>query len=240
MSLINKNVITLFCNVKQSLDADNNFGKKKFRDYFIKALYKNSGKHIKAYMNYNCFALCFNRIYFWKNFLKNLLFFDRYYFLIKDTVLDVGCGAAPASIAIASLAFQKQSRKLNISLIDKSEKQLFIARHFLVRIPVEVKSYKAGCFVFEPKLYDELVVFSYFVCEQKKEFINQLFQHRKNFRNGFVVIDYRDNIELINSYFKKNGDGNIKTVFLKYKLPPVLEHCIGEKAIKVYGCYYKK
>lgn len=240
MTQMSARVVELFNQIHIQIDEKNYFGQRTIGDVFLKAVYKYWGKYIKNYVNYNYFAYCFNRTYFWKNLLKNLLFFDRYDFLVKDKILDVGSGAAIASVAIGNLIYEKENRKLKISLIDKSKKQLCIAKKFLEDMPVELISSKVNSFEFTQQVYDELVIFSYFVCEQKKTFIKELFLNRNKLRGGFVIIDYRENIEFIASYFKEYGDKNLKTVHMKYEIPENLESCIGEKIIKIYGCYYRK
>jgi len=184
-------------------------------------------------------APVFNFTFFLKNFLKNLLFFEEYYDLVGDSILDVGCGAAPVSIAISSLAIIKKSGKVSIDLVDKSKNQLDIANEFFRAISIEANSYVEDSFEIEQEKYEQLVVFSYFFCEQRKKFLESLFNNRNRFTGGFVIIDYKENIVMIKKYFEENGDDGIISTFLNYNLPENLSEVIREKEVSVYGCYYK-
>ena len=239
MECINNDIITIFFETKNALCSHSPFKlKKRCGDYLIKFKYKIWGKHIKNNKKeYN--ALIFNRVYFWKNFLKNLLFFDKHFFLINEKVLDVGCGAASASIAIACLVSYKNEKRINISLIDKSKRQLSIAQTFINVLSYKIESLQEGVFKFGKESYKELVVFSYFFCEQYQEFLKLLYDNRKKFTYGFVIIDYQENIELIKNYFYISGDKNIKVSYSSYSLPKVLKDIIHEKEVNVYGCYYQ-
>ena len=89
------------------------------------------------------------------------------------------------------------------------------------------------------KKYAQLVVFSYFFCEQKKDFLMLLFNNRDKFSGGFVVLDYKENIAVIKKYFTDHGDYNIESVNMNYKIPDSLFEFIHEKEVNVYGCYYR-
>lgn len=241
MKDIEEPIITIFLNVKRTLSSYYLFREKKtFKDILLKICYKAFGRYIKNNnINYDCLALQFNKIYFWKNFIKCLLFFNKYNDIINDSILDVGCGAAPASIAFSSLMSNKERINVSISLIDKSKKQLMTAQSFLNYMSIQTRTFIESSFKIRYENYDELVVFSYFFCEQDKNFLNELFENRKKFYCGFVVIDYLENIEKIYKYFKDNGDNNIEFSILHYAVPPIISKTICEKEVNVYGCYYK-
>lgn len=236
-----EDIISIFIEVKDMLENSGIFIKeKKVTDYFLKIFYKIWGKYIKNNLiDYNIFAELFNKNYFWKNFLKSLLFFNENYNCIGDSILDVGCGAAPASIAVASLVKAREKRKIVLNLVDKSKRQLDIARTFLNILEIDSYEYIESSFEIECKIYSQLVVFSYFICEQKKIFLEQLFDNRDKFTSGFIVLDYKENIALIKKYFTDHGDYNIQSVYLNYELPVSLLEFIHEKEVNVYGCYYR-
>lgn len=236
-----EDIISIFMEVKDMLENSGFFLKeKKITVYFLKIFYKMWGKHIKnRIIDYNTFAIEFNTSYFWKNFLKGLLFFNTNYNYIGNSILDVGCGAAPASIAVASLVTAREKRKISFYLIDKSKRQLDIAKTFLNILAVDTYEYVEDTFEIKCKKYSQMVIFSYFICEQKKDFLKTLFDNRDKFSGGFVVLDYKENITAIKKYFTGHGDYNIKSVYLNYKLPNSLFEIIHEKEVNVYGCCYR-
>ena len=239
MECIKDCIVLIFLKTYNTLNINFPFKSgKTWQDYFLKIKYKICGKYIKmSKKEYN--ALYFNRIYFWKNYLKNLLFFDKHLYLVKDSVLDVGCGAASASIAIAGLVFYNRNERISISLIDKSKSQLSFAQTFISCMSYKIENMQESFFDFKKECYKELVIFSYFFCEQYREFLKLLYNNREKFTCGFVIIDYKENIELIKNYFDINGDGNIDVTYLNYPLPKVLKKIIHEKEVNVYGCYYQ-
>lgn len=236
-----EDIISIFFKVKDMLENSNIFLKeKKITVYFLKLFYKMYGKHIKNnIIDYNTFATEFNTSYFWKNFLKGLLFFNINYSCIGNSILDVGCGAASASIAVASLVTAREKRKISFYLIDKSKRQLDIAKTFLNNLAVDTYEYVEGTFEIKCNRYSQLVIFSYFFCEQKKDFLKLLYDNRDKFAGGFVVLDYKENIAGIKKYFTDHGDNKIESVSLNYKVPESLFEFIHEKEVNVYGCCYK-
>jgi hypothetical protein len=236
-----EDIVSIFCEVKNILENSDFFVKKnKITVYLLRTFYKLWGRHIKNYnIDYNIFASEFNKNYFWKNFLKSLLFFNKNYNWIGNSILDIGCGAAPVSIAVASLVKAREKKKILLYLVDKSERQLDIARTFLNILEIDAYEYVEGIFEIKNKKYAQLVVFSYFFCEQKKDFLMLLFNNRDKFSGGFVVLDYKENIAVIKKYFTDHGDYNIESVNMNYKIPDSLFEFIHEKEVNVYGCYYR-
>ena len=241
MDNINELVVDMFIEISSKINDYYIFKEeRKFRECLLKKIYKIWGKHVKSYkLDYNDIASSFNKVYFWKNLLKNLIFFDSYYDLIGNSILDVGCGAAPSSIAIGNLVKNRKGEDITISLIDKSTNQLSIAKDLLQILSFNVNAYSESIFDINCEKYYEFVVFSYFFCEQKQEFLKILFDSRGKFFRGFAVIDYRENIFKIEKYFKDNGDDNIKSIILNYLVPDSLLKFIQDKEINVYGCFYR-
>lgn len=241
---IDKSIIRIFEDIKKKLYQSNFFKDgQSVIDYLIKIIYKYFGKYIKNSMDYNLLATTFNRNYFWKNLLKCLLFFDYIYEsdgAIEEEILDVGCGGAPASIAISFLRSTKAEKKTKVKIIDKSKRQIDIAMCFLEILSIDINSYTNDLFMLEDRKYNELVVFSYFICEQNRKFVELLYDNRINFLKGFVVIDYRRTIEGIRKYFDNDGeDSTLEVINLQYILPNSLIKTIHEKEVNIYGCIYR-
>ena len=241
MADIKESIVCIFNEIKNELEDYYIFKEKmKVNDYLLKKFYKMWGKHIKASkFDYNSIALTFNKVYFWKNLLKSLIFFDIFYDLIGNSILDVGCGAAPASIAIAKLMKNRKREKLSFTLIDKSKNQISIAIDITQIMSIKVKSYIEDFFEMPYERYSELVIFSYFFCEQKSDFLEILFNNREKFSGGFVFIDYNDNIVKIEKYFRENGDNRIESVSLNYSVPSILSELIYDTEVNVHGCFYR-
>lgn len=241
MADIKSSIICIFNEIKNELEDYNIFEKKmNINDYLLKIVYKMWGKYVKASkFDYNLIASSFNKVYFWKNLLKSLIFFDEFYNLIDDAILDVGCGAAPTSIAIAKLMKNRKEENLSFSLIDKSKKQLSIAKDITQIMSITVKSYKEDFFEIPYEKCSELVIFSYFFCEQRKDFLKKLFDNREKFSGGFVFIDYNENIIKIEKYFKANGDNRIESVSLNYSVPKIISDLIYDTEVNIYGCFYR-
>lgn len=241
MDIIEESIIHRFMGVTSKLGNYCVFKKKKrLSDYLLKVIYKVCGEHIKSNVfYYNHVAFSFNKIYFWKNLLKNMIFFDRYYYLIEDRVLDAGCGAAPSSIAIDNVIKFRKRKNISFLLLERSKNQLLIAKDITRIMNIEIKTYMEDCFDMERERFNELVVFSYFFCEQKRDFIKKLFINRRKFIKGFVVIDYKYNIMKIKQYFYDNGDKDIESVFLDFLVPPILFEFIHDREISVNGCFYR-
>lgn len=236
-----EDIINLFGEIKRNIEDYQIFKEKKIvGDFLLKKYYKIFGKYIKGQVtNYNHIAPYFNRTYFWKNLLKNIIFFNEYFELVEDGIVDVGCGAAPASIAILSLTRVKGKKESSLYLIDKSTRQLEIAKDLLKIISPQLEIYQEKKFCIREHKYDKLVVFSYFFCEQGKDFLEMLYKNRKNFSKGFVVIDYKSNVIKIKDYFDKNNDNNVECVFLSQIIPENMLNNVYAEEVKVYGCIYR-
>ena len=226
------------CNLSPTLSTRTKYKK------IVKFAYKKFGKHIKKFINYNHFALEFNQEFFFKNYLKNLYFYDHLYNLgyrPNSNILDVGCGAAPASIALYQLAsIYKESTDLpQIHLIDKSYRQLDLARLMGRTASIPLKSARKEVFIFRETLYNEMLVFSYFVSEQERSFIKTLYSNRNSLKYGFAVIDYKYIVDRIKKTFDENGDHGIHVFYLHINLPTEFSNFLNENEIHIYGCYYE-
>lgn len=242
MDNINEAIVHMFIEIKKKLDDYYIFKEKRnFSNCLLKIIYKIWGKYIKSNkFNYNHIASSFNKVYFWKNLLKSMIFFDKYYDLIGEGILDVGCGAAPVSIAIASLVqYREGENNISINLIDRSKNQLSIAKDLAEIMSIRIELYTEANFDIKYKKYSELVIFSYFFCEQEKHFLKILFNNREKFSKGFVVIDYQKNIMKIKKYFKDNGDDGIVSIVLNYLVPEIISEFIHDKEVNVYACFYR-
>ena len=241
MADINRYISCVFDEIRGELEEYYIFKEKiKINDYLLKIFYEMWGKYAKASkLDYNPIASSFNKVYFWKNLLKSLIFFDKFYDLIGNSILDVGCGAAPVSIAITKLIKKRKEENLSVSLIDKSKNQLRIAKDITQIMSINVKSYTEDFFEMPYENYSELVIFSYFFCEQRSDFLKILFNNRKKFSGGFAIIDYRDNIVKIEKYFRENGDNGIESVFLNYSVPKIISELIHDSEVNIYGCLYR-
>lgn len=228
-------MVTVFCKSEK-------LAMKSSSDSLVKIVYKHLGLCIKKYLNYNFFALPFNRNFFLKNFLKNLVLYD---FLnesgydFADCILDVGCGAAPASIALSMLLAKEQEKNLQVNLLDKSYQQLNLALALFRELSIEVCSCSREAFHFTGQGYNQLVLFSYFICEQETSFIKYLYENRDSFKYGCIILDYKYVIDRIKRTFEQHGDYRIKTVCLSMPLQGRVADMLLEKEVKIYGCYFK-
>lgn len=238
MHNIETEVEDIFLYIRAKLYGHTIFKKENaFCNFLVKLVYKIYGKHFKNSLDYNYFAHHFNNTFFLKNLLKSLLFFYDNSILIENHIIDIGCGAAPSSIAIANIALKKYNDRIKVDLIDKSSVQLCLAKEFLNVLDIKSNSY-TNFFDFNNESFEGLVVFSYFLCEQNSTFIEELYNCIDKFKYGFVVIDYKENINKLEKYFFKNNQ-KINIHFLHYNLSQTLSEILNESEIHVYGCYYK-
>lgn len=236
-------LVVLFQNMACLLSENKKWTVKSSFNHLVKISYKYCGMCIKNFFSYDFFALSFNQEFFLKNFLKNLLLFD----FLRDSgcdfaedILDVGCGAAPAGVALSLLTFETRSPEnhLHINLLDKSYRQLELAKALCKELSIDVSSYQKSAFHFGEQQYDKLVLFSYFVCEQERSFIKLLYEHRNLFKCGFIILDYKYIIERIRKTFERHEDAGIHIVCLRVPLPEGVSDILQEKEVKIYGCYF--
>ena len=237
-------LVNIFIKVAHMLKNNSQITKRSRYATLIKGAYKCLGKHIKKYINYDIFALQFNQGFYCKNFLKNLIFLDYIYdngYVFANSVMDIGCGAAPASTALNMLIREKYGKNINlqVDLLDKSFRQLELAKGICSGLSIDINSYQKITFRLDGHQYNSLAMFSYFVCEQEKSFIKSLYKYRNCFKSGFIIVDYKYVIERIKKTFDRYGDNRIHVVSLHITLPPNISDVLQEKDINVYGCYFE-
>jgi hypothetical protein len=219
--------------------------KKIFIDNLLRILYKNFGKWIKIRGIYNILSQSFNRTYFYKNLLKNVISF--YYlrdhdFFIDYEITDIGCGAAPSAIAYYYLRNQYEGfsqTKATANIVDCSEHQLRIASVLLSFFNIETRKSNCNYKIDGTSCYAHKVFFSYFMCEQNKNFIKGLMKYHSNFSKGFVLIDYKSNIKKLEKRLLANETGEFISWDLTYQLDEEIAELIGEDNINVCGGYFK-
>lgn len=237
MRKINKDMEYIFLNIRDKL-YDHKVFTEKFdsHDFWLKYKYKLFGRYLTKATDYDFWSISFNKTYFFKNLLKCLLFFENFTDIKTDQIMDIGCGAAPASIAFSVL----MNNNIKVNLIDKSEMQLQLAREFLDMLDIPLNTSEKTNFKAQNIIYNGLAVFSYFLCEQNSDkFIKDLYSNRENFHNGFAIIDYEKNIRKIYNCFKQFEGNKICMIKQAYKLSKELSNILKEDVIKVNGFFYK-
>lgn len=218
------------------------FSNRKMVCLFIRSIYKSYGRHIKRSLNYDSIAKPFNQEFFFKNYLKALLFFYTLRGLGYDfceDFFDVGSGASPGGIAFSQIRQNLGYGITKISLLDKSKLQLNLAQKCCKKNAIQINQIHNQTFQIGKMEFDSLAYFSYFVCEQNREFIKELYRYREQFKLGFAVVDYRQNIERIECVFRKSDCYRFLPVYRCFCLPESIREVIHEKEIKVNGCFYE-
>lgn len=209
----------------------------------INAIYKAAGRYIKNELNYDFIAKSFNRAFFLLNFLKNLVCLDIALdcgFTFDSDILDIGCGSAPASIAAHKLFLVRGLNRHHFTLIDKSQRQIQMAQTLCDAIEIDLKSHLIEPFHFRDCIYNGTAIFSYFVCEQDRNFINKLYQQHKQFEHGFVVVDYDYIVNHVVNAFSLERDCRIQTISVSATLPEEIANSLHRDEVTVYGCIYTK
>lgn len=238
--VIKKELIQIFKQVS-TVFVENEFGITMYPA--ISAVYKVAGRHIKSELNYDFIAKSFNRAFFLLNFLKNLVCLDialNCGFTFDADILDIGCGSAPASIAAHKLSLARSLNRHHFTLVDKSQRQIQMAHTFCDAIGIDVKSYLIEPFHFRDAIYNGTAIFSYFVCEQDKDFINKLYQQHKQFKHGFVIVDYDYIVNHIVNAFSLEEDCRIQPISVSATLPDEIAKSLHRDEVTVYGCIYTK
>lgn len=207
----------------------------------INIIYKVAGRHIKSELNYDLIAKSFNHAFFLLNFLKNFIFLDvvlDHGFVCDSDILDIGCGSAPASIATHKLFLERGLKQRRFTLIDKSQRQINMAKMLCKTMGIDVKSYSIDPFNFQDGPYNDTAFLSYFICEQSKDFIDKLYQQQDQFKHGFVVIDYDYVVDhIVNTFSPKRGH-SIQAIGISATLPKELANCLRRDEVTIYGCFY--
>lgn len=220
----------------------NCFSNRKTINIFIHFLYKSYGRYIKRFLNYDAIAEPFNQEFFFKNYVKALLLFYTLHGFGFDLVgdfFDVGSGASPGGIAYSQIRQDLGYETTGIKLLDKSKMQLKLANKYCIKNEIHIAQIQKQTFQIKEMDFESLVFFSYFVCEQSRGFIKDLYRYRELFKYGFAVVDYRQNIERIERVFQKNGCYRICPVYRCFNLPEPVQKVIQEKEIIVNGCFYE-
>ena len=240
-AIVNK----VFINSWERLTTSSTFlWKLKARDFILKYVYRAFGRHINHKWNYDFCADSFNRSYYWKNYLKSMIFINN--ILDSDLkqcmeIIDIGCGAAPASAAFGTLFRERKQVEIKVNLIDKSVRQIKLAQQFLTILQIDINSINTEVFQLNGKTFEHIVLFSFFICEQNNQFIEELFLQRECFKAGFIVIDYNLTIKLLQDMFAKNGDKRLKVKQYKYLLNAQTRSVLNEEKdeeIWVNGCIF--
>lgn len=214
--------------------------RRKKKNLLIRSLYKKCGRYIKRFLNYNLFAEAFNQEFFLKNYLKALLFFytlHEFGYDLGTDVFDVGCGASPGGIAFSQIQQHFGCGVSRIMLLDKSIIQLNLAKKYCTLNSVKINKSIKQMFRFMETDYESMVFFSYFICEQNRRFIKNLYKNKMMFTHGFAVVDYQQNIKRIERIFQNNGCHRIRAIYRRYLLPESLYLIFHEKELFVSGCY---
>lgn len=220
----------------------NCFSSRRTINVLIHALYKSYGRYIKRYLNYDAIAEPFNQEFFFKNYVKALLFFyiiHGFGFDLVEDFFDVGSGATPGGIAYSQIRKELGYGGTTIRLLDKSKVQLGLAKKYCTKNEVHIDQIQKQTFQIREINQDSMVFFSYFVCEQGRGFIKDLYKHRDCFKHGFAVVDYQQNVERIERVFQRSGCYRICPVYRCFCLPESLQEVIHENEIFVNGCFYE-
>lgn len=220
----------------------NNIIKRRKINLLIHSLYTKHGKYIKRFFNYDIFAEVFNQEFFLKNYTKALLLFYTLYELgynLNSELFDVGCGATPGGIAFSQVRQFLGFEAPTIQILDKSIMQLNLAKKFCDQNNIQIDKSLKKRFQIDNADYDSMLFFSYFICEQGRSFIKELYRNRKHFKHGFAVVDYQQNIGRIERTFQKNGCYRIFSVYRCFALPESLQAVFQEKEVFVNGCFYE-
>lgn len=241
---LSDNTIAIYTKVEKALVDDITFSNKSLSKNIVKVIYKKFGKYIKKRLNYDLFATGFNQAFFYKNLLKCLVVTEYFVFngpASCDVILDAGSGAAPASIAYSELRkrIAPGCGAVNVRLVDKSQKQLLIAKRLLAHLDIPVQSCINDSFRIDDVAPNEIVVFSYFICEQGRSFATKLFKNRERFKGGFLIIDYQYVIERVKKAFSQFGKMQVQFLSAQIEIPENLRKTFGEDRLVVHGCYFK-
>lgn len=208
----------------------------------IHSLYLKHGKYIKRFLNYDVIAEAFNQEFFLKNYTKALLLFYTLYkmgYSLDSELFDVGSGATPGGIAFSQVRQHLGFEAPMIKILDKSKIQLNLAKKYCEQNDIQIDKILKKRFQIDNADYDSMLFFSYFICEQGRSFIKELYRHREYFKHGFAVVDYQQTVERIERTFQKNGCYRIISVYRCFALPEPLQTIFHEKEVFVNGCFYE-
>jgi SAM-dependent methyltransferase len=213
---------------------------KGLKEHIFKLLIKYTGKYHINVINYDKNYLTFNKNYFIKNLYKSMIsmfYLQENNLLNTVDILDIGCGAGPASLGYLLVKSLNSTdyRDLNITIVDTSVGQLDLAFKILDCLKIKNINSIRKKFIISDQILDELVLFSYFICEQDSKYINILSNHVKNFKKGFICIDYEKNIRKLERLLKHKYE--FTSWNLKVKVEKDILNLLQEEYIYVHGCY---
>ena len=209
-------------------------------DRLVRALYRRFGRRVRGgKLYYNLLADPFNKVFFWKNLFKCILFFGTHPELTEYGICDIGCGAGPASIAVTQIRRDAGLVDVSLRLVDHSSQQLSLARDLMHMMGAQVVCLTRDFSRWKMKRTKGLAVFSYSFCEQQDGFLKVLFMNRRQFSEGFAVIDYEENLQKIAEYFRVRGEDEVYSESITVELDESLAEIIGNKEVTVHACYYR-
>lgn len=204
----------------------------------LKVLFKAVGEFLRP--NYTeQFSEYFNKTYYYKNFLKNLIALwyvnDKFGICSYDNVIDIGCGGAPS--ALAYLISQHPSVLPKLHLYDKSKWQLRIAKKFLKSFNNITIHNCDICHANPNEFENGLIFMSYFVCEQPKKELKKLVSHITHLNNSSIlIVDYKSKTDKLR---KLMDSRRCHTFSLKIPLPDDISMIIEERSLTIHGLFFK-
>lgn len=209
-------------------------------DRLVRRLYMRFGRSIRGgRLYYDLLGDSFNKVFFWKNLLKCMLFFGLHPELAGCRIYDIGCGAGPASIAVTQMRRDAGLMDVSITLVDRSSRQLILAEELMDVMGAQAVSLERDFSRWKMKRTRGLAVFSYSFCEQPDSFLKVLFKNRRQLSKGFAVIDYEENVHKIAEYFEARGDFGVCVESITAELDETMAEIIGNAEVTVHACYYR-
>lgn len=151
--------------------------------------YIKSGERLEEWIDYNRYAETFNRFFFVRNVLKANALCGEIKKLSVNTfsVLDVGAGSGAASVG---WLINNRSITDKLVLLDVCERQLIAAKKNLQIIGFSNADYLNEWFNPELDYGESLRLFSYWFCEQPRDFDSNPIFWSSVFGKASIIIDY--------------------------------------------------
>jgi len=182
----------------------------------------------------------FNKAYFYRNLLKNLLGIDYLKGNFEtNQFIDLGCGVGTASVALSSIAFDETNDDKKITLVDQSDLQIRLAKctiSKLLRSDIE-HSYSNEYQSVVKNHIDPVTVLSYSLCELYSSAKDKWFLAEST--DKLFIIDYR---RTILRFLNENRSRFNRIEFLSqtYELDKALSKIIGQERIKLNAAFARK
>lgn len=131
----------------------------------VRTTFRKHGRSASRFIDYDRYALGFNRAYFFKNLYKCLTVLSHTQLDLPQvaSILDIGAGGGVFSTAWRLLFPSSPVRTL---LIDKSPQQLRIAKHVTAALQLPSVTCRVGVYPEDFECFEGLRLFSYWFCEQ--------------------------------------------------------------------------